>query len=277
MTDHRALQWLYKTKDANDRLYCWFLKLAHDGYDYTVTHRAGKDHGNTDGVSRLLCKWDQVDSILCCWDGEVEATYTTTETIKSDLVPPKTVAAHKLKYTKGHKLSGGRIRIKNTTRLVNSGEKINETIETAPHSIVEQQKQCCEIALLRRFVEEGVIPNDKYLKSVIASEGRNLIIQDDILYHIANPLTSAKGLPRLQLVIPSSRREEVLTAAHDALFGGGHLGMEKTYNKVLERWWWPGVWRDTKHKIESCITCGQMHRGAATSLGQLQSIIVSEP
>jgi hypothetical protein len=58
-TDYSALQWLYKTKNSNDRLYRWFLKLAHDGYDYTVIHRPGKNHGNVDGMSRLMCTWDK--------------------------------------------------------------------------------------------------------------------------------------------------------------------------------------------------------------------------
>jgi hypothetical protein len=58
-TDHSALQWLYKAKDSNDRLYRWFLKLAHDRYNYTVIHRPGKNHGNADDMSQFMCTWDK--------------------------------------------------------------------------------------------------------------------------------------------------------------------------------------------------------------------------
>lgn len=59
ITDHKALQWLYNAKDHNDRLYRWFLKLMQEGFDFNIMHRAGKDHGNADAISRLMCKWDR--------------------------------------------------------------------------------------------------------------------------------------------------------------------------------------------------------------------------
>ena len=61
-TDHSSLQWLYKAKDGNNRLYRWFLKLAHDGYDYKVIHRPGKDHRNADAMSHLMCMWDRSET-----------------------------------------------------------------------------------------------------------------------------------------------------------------------------------------------------------------------
>ncbi len=110
-----------------------------------------------------------------------------------------------------------------------------------------------------------------------ASEGRHLTLYNGVLNRVANPSSSTKGLTRLQLVIPTSLRNEALYAAHDALVGGGHLGVEKTYGKILERWWWPGVYLDVKHYVNSCKTCGRMSKEGSPEGGKLESISVSEP
>ncbi len=98
-----------------------------------------------------------------------------------------------------------------------------------------------------------------------------------MLYRVTNLSASAKGTARLQLVIPISLRNEALLATHDTLVGGGHLGIEKTYNKILERWWWPEVYMDTKHWVDSCETCCCMYKGGSPEGGKLESIGVSEP
>ena len=49
-TDHRSLEWLHRLKDSNPRLARWSLALQ--PYDFTVIHRAGRENGNADGLSR---------------------------------------------------------------------------------------------------------------------------------------------------------------------------------------------------------------------------------
>jgi hypothetical protein len=55
------------------------------------------------------------------------------------------------------------------------------------------------------------------------------------------------------------------------------LGFDKTYSKITERWWWPGIYRDTRHYVESCTVCGRMTSGASAHVAApLQSILVHE-
>ena len=49
-TDHKALLWLARLKDAQGMMARWFNKLQQ--FDFTITHRAGKKHLNADGLSR---------------------------------------------------------------------------------------------------------------------------------------------------------------------------------------------------------------------------------
>ena len=49
-TDHRALQWLTKFKDSNNRLLQWSLALQ--PFRFQVVHRKGRDNANADSLSR---------------------------------------------------------------------------------------------------------------------------------------------------------------------------------------------------------------------------------
>lgn len=51
-TDHRALQWLHRMRDANMRLTGWYLALQ--PYDFTVRYRSGKTNIVADFLSRVL-------------------------------------------------------------------------------------------------------------------------------------------------------------------------------------------------------------------------------
>ena len=51
VTDHRSLEWLDRLKETNSRLTRWSLALQ--SFDFSITHRPGKDNGNADALSRI--------------------------------------------------------------------------------------------------------------------------------------------------------------------------------------------------------------------------------
>ena len=67
------------------------------------------------------------------------------------------------------------------------------------------------------------------------------MFKNAILYHqacVGNAKTE-------QLVVPQSKCSEVLSLGHEGLFGG-HMGMQKTLDRVLNVFYWPGVGSDVK-------------------------------
>ena len=120
----------------------------------------------------------------------------------------------------------------------------------------------------------GEVSKDSLLKHIAISEGKNLLIENDILYQMVQPSNTIKNFTCLQLVVPSELQLEVLQAAHYSVFGGGHFGKTKTYNKVIERWWWPNIYQDVTHYCRSCITCEIMQQTSDTS-GPLQPLKVN--
>lgn len=59
-TDHEPLKYLWQLKEPKGRLARWVMRLQ--GYRFKVEHRAGKQHGNADGLSR----WQPQKSSMGC-------------------------------------------------------------------------------------------------------------------------------------------------------------------------------------------------------------------
>ena len=57
-----------------------------------------------------------------------------------------------------------------------------------------------------------------------------------------------------QIVLPKSCRNEVMSLAHESPMAG-HLGINKTYHKVLSHFFWPKMKRDVAEFGRTCHTC----------------------
>ena len=71
-----------------------------------------------------------------------------------------------------------------------------------------------------------------------------------LLYRV---LEEEEGV-REQLVVPRAYFSKVLFMAHTHLLGA-HLGMDKTRERVLARFYWPGVKRDVERHCQGCPEC----------------------
>ena len=59
---------------------------------------------------------------------------------------------------------------------------------------------------------------------------------------------------RTQIVIPKAYRSEVLSLAHGTPLSG-HLGVNKTYQKIINHFYWPGIRKDVVEFCNTCHTC----------------------
>ena len=57
-----------------------------------------------------------------------------------------------------------------------------------------------------------------------------------------------------QIVVPRVYRHEILNFAHETPMSG-HLGANKTYHKILNHFYWPGLKSDVSQFCKSCHTC----------------------
>ena len=85
-------------------------------------------------------------------------------------------------------------------------------------------------------------------------------------------------LVKYQIVIPKPYRMDILRTAHETPLAG-HLGINKTYHKILNHFYWPGIRKDVVEFCRSCHTCQVVGKpNQAISKAPLQPIpAIGEP
>ena len=79
------------------------------------------------------------------------------------------------------------------------------------------------------------------------------------------------------LVIPRKCRKVALELAHDVPMGG-HLGSKKTLDRLLSRFYWPGIIHDVSQHCKSCEACQKSGGRKSEKHAHLVSLpIIEEP
>ena len=75
-----------------------------------------------------------------------------------------------------------------------------------------------------------------------------------------------------QIVVPKSYHHEILSIAHESPMSG-HLGINKTYHKIINHFYWPGLKSDVSKYCKTCHTCQMVGKPNQTiPKAQLQPI-----
>ena len=80
----------------------------------------------------------------------------------------------------------------------------------------------------------------------------------------------------LQLVVPSSLKEDVLNEVHAGV-SGAHLGQEKTMARLKERFYWPGQWNDVSNWCRTCPNCATRKTPSPRGKAPLGTIVAGYP
>ena len=108
------------------------------------------------------------------------------------------------------------------------------------------------------------------------AENPNWRIRDNQLYFFRpDPLKSSLDLDSnpWKLTIPKELREQVLRENHDSK-QAGHLGMEKTYARIAENYFWPGMYSETLKYVKECDTCQTIKPKINNQVGLLGKRII---
>ena len=124
-------------------------------------------------------------------------------------------------------------------------------------------------------------PNPKPKTGQCLEQRRLLQLWDHLL--LRNGLLYRKCIDRkhpsrvqYQLVVPPKLRSQVLKEIHEGAMGG-HLGEEKTLQKLKDRFYWPGHWKSVQEWCHTCPACSQRKTPTPKNLAPLQSVAVSSP
>ena len=80
----------------------------------------------------------------------------------------------------------------------------------------------------------------------------------------------------LQLIVPQSLRQQILTELHDTPTGG-HLGEDKLYSRLQQRFYWPGYSTDVKRWCATCPSCAARKSPTPHNQAPLQTVAAGSP
>ena len=99
-------------------------------------------------------------------------------------------------------------------------------------------------------------------------------VHENVLYR---SVPAGGGRPALlQLIVPATKRDEVMQKAH-AGFTGGHMRERRTMDQVKRRAYWHGWTDDVRQFCRTCETCARYFRGKLPHRGAFQPMVTMEP
>ena len=85
--------------------------------------------------------------------------------------------------------------------------------------------------------------------------------------------TAGNEADRLFPVIPWDLRADALQQLHDSPVSGGHMAVEKTLDRIRQRFWWPGMRQDLEKYIEICKPCAARRTQGKKLVAELKPFI----
>ena len=143
-------------------------------------------------------------------------------------------------------------------------------------NVQQEQSKDPDLAQILDWLRNTTHPNEADLfraspcaKAYWLNKERFHLIED-ILYH------QRDETDEMDLVIPSSLKDDVLHAHHD-LPSAGHQGIARTKARVKERFYWYRIGRDVAMYVSACPVCNKNKKSSRHGKVPMQEYQASEP
>ena len=276
-TDHASLRWLCRRTEPLDQVARWLELLAE--FQYTIEHRAGKNHGNADGLSRKgdcmgcrQCKrieqrdggprqevQQEVEHLTetrcglcsCNWDPEEE---TLEELREKDL---KQETAEKGTAQEWIEMD------------INS-------VSTVSCLVKDQSTGQGAVPIIYKAIRDGsdiqkeTLQRGSYeLRQLYLMRGSLRINQDGVL----EVRLVEKEKEKWRVICPEINRQTIIWLTHRQ----AHAGMGRTTQRIKLTWYWPGMVADIRRTVRSCEICQMAKTGGNKSSGERQRLYAGRP
>lgn len=122
----------------------------------------------------------------------------------------------------------------------------------SPSEISTSQQEDPSLSKIWKALKEGntiQVKSKDPITSLLLREWDRLKLQQGVMYRVTVPPGQNR---RSQLVLPEKFRKTVMKALHD---DSGHLGIDKTYGLIKERFYWPKMKSDVEEHCKNCARC----------------------
>jgi len=250
-TDHVALTWLRTVQHSNARLIRTALALQ--DLDMKVVHKAGITMHDADALSRLRRKKkgeEAVNAIECVAEEVDDEKYDSDGSGGVELA----------EWGEEAEVCEENVKLVEEWNAVRTREpEDSDEEETLPDKIRQQIAEHPVFSVVLEALEGVHVPPEK-LNARVRQQLELLVARDGLLYRVDQLYRGGRavsGNTRLRLFIPPALRKDVLFACHDHLMSGGHLGIQRTFDKIRARYYWGGLYKDVQEWCANCRECAR--------------------
>ena len=264
-TDHSSLRWLVNFKHPEGQVARWLQKIQQ--YDFYVEHRPGKQHFNADALSRRPCLSDR-----CRPCDRAESKERAARELDSS-VTEKEVPIDKYAV---------RVCTARASTATAEAAELDELTNVASmQEIIDAQKGDSNIGPIIRWMMEGngrpewtSVSACSEVSKIYWAQWDSLVMKQDILYRKWESTDGKEA--KLQLIVPKSLREEILTQLHNHPTAG-HFGVTKTMQRVKSRFYWPYCRKDVQMWCARCALCSSKKGPSQRQKAPLAKYVVGSP
>ena len=247
VTDNNPLTYVFTSAKLDATGQRWLAELSN--YNCSITYRSGKQNSDADGLSR---RKDDTETTIFPDVLKVICKSLTAEQVPlaDILTDPEEDSA---------------------TEIDADQEVSSEALRGTALTTQDWHKAQSKDENISRLIDgliEGKRP-DKLLDKRYLLTWERYNLKDGILYRT----TSINGEDVDQLVLPPSLTDTIFKAYHDDL---GHQGRDRTTSLIRRRFFWPGMSKDIKSRIQKCGRCIR-RKTAPTKATELVNITSTAP
>ena len=224
-TDHKPLKYLLESPMQNKKIQLWALSMS--GYNCSIEYIAGTTNTCADLLSRHP---DNVSKALDSQENEevgsekvldVNDNLYEVHVIDSNQFDPKTFAKCELPNDE-------------------SFEKCDlSDFKTIGFDMSVEQNRDDDISEIKSMILNGQESKDVQ---------KHYLLVDGLVYYLSN----VDDDPCLRLFITKHLRSFVLKQYHDE---NGHMGIQKTFDSIRQKYYWPNLFKKINKYVDDCITC----------------------
>ena len=267
-TDHGALTWLMRFKHPEAQVARWLEVLG--TYEFTIQHRAGRNHGNADGLSRIPC-----NGTACKQCERIENNMDS----KGIHVPKR--LGHDQHKTKQKTTEEDDKAATNKGSTVFTINRDQHWIQGMTNQEIRQAQLDDDIIGKVLRYKESRTERPPWSEISIEcprvkgywTSWDHLCIKDGILY---KKWENKSGGHRILLALPKSLRGDVLRELHNCRVSG-HLGVTKTLQRARERFHWEGMETTVREWITQCAACVQKQKPLKSNRAPMKVYNVGAP
>ena len=215
-TDHKPLKNLMNSTIENKKIQYWTTNIR--GYNCKIKYIEGKKNVCADMLSRLT-HIDIDDNNETLSGPDITDKTFEINFINSSTNDPKNFAQYE--------------------EITPDKQCSKEELTVPNFDIIAEQCKDKELRKIKETLQNGQASqaiNSKYM------------MLDNVLYYLSKADTD----PVIRLYIPEQLKQSVILEYHDH---NGYMGIDKTYDAIKGKYYWPCMYKELYKYVNSCVTC----------------------